>query len=64
MRQPGHELLQGDKGQEELERALRRLSRGEDPQQVLEAFSRRLTNRLMHEPTVKLYHLLGHEGRA
>src|SRR5512134_1225085 len=39
---------------EELERALKALERGEDPAQVLEALSRKLTNKLMHGPTQAL----------
>ena len=35
----------------ELERALRRLSRGEDPQRVIEYLSHALTNKLLHAPT-------------
>ncbi len=35
----------------ELERALRRLSQGEDPQAVLEHFAGALTNKFLHEPT-------------
>lgn len=35
----------------EVERALRLLARGGDPQQVLEALSHGLTNKLMHGPT-------------
>ncbi|MBS1210654.1 MAG: HemA protein [Proteobacteria bacterium] len=35
----------------ELERAQRRLARGEDPQAVLEALSQGLTNKLLHGPT-------------
>ncbi|MDX9701204.1 MAG: glutamyl-tRNA reductase [Rhodocyclaceae bacterium] len=35
----------------ELERALRQLARGEDPQAVLEAFSQGLANKLLHAPT-------------
>ncbi|MDY0072059.1 MAG: glutamyl-tRNA reductase [Thauera sp.] len=35
----------------ELERALRLLARGDDPQQVLDALSQGLTNKLMHAPT-------------
>jgi glutamyl-tRNA reductase len=42
----------------ELERAQRRLSRGEDPQRVLETLSRALTNKLLHAPT----HALNHAG--
>lgn len=35
----------------EVDRALRLLARGDDPQQVLEALSHGLTNKLMHGPT-------------
>jgi glutamyl-tRNA reductase len=35
----------------EVERALRLLARGEDPQRVIEALSHGLTNKLMHGPT-------------
>jgi len=35
----------------ELERAVQRLARGEDPQEVLEALSHGLTNKLLHGPT-------------
>ena len=35
----------------EVERALRLLARGDDPQRVLEALSHGLTNKLMHGPT-------------
>jgi glutamyl-tRNA reductase len=35
----------------ELERALRLLQNGRDPFEVLEALSRRLTNKLLHAPT-------------
>ena len=34
-----------------LERAVRLLAKGEDPQRVLEALSHGLTNKLMHGPT-------------
>lgn len=37
--------------QQEVARALRMLSRGEDPQAVLAALSTGLTNKLLHEPT-------------
>lgn len=40
----------------ELERALKRLARGEDPQNVIDQLSRALTNKLLHAPT----HALGH----
>ena len=39
----------------EMERALRRLSRGDEPRQVLDYLSRALTNKLLHAPT----HALG-----
>ncbi|MBI3937457.1 MAG: glutamyl-tRNA reductase [Betaproteobacteria bacterium] len=35
----------------ELERALKRIARGDDPQQVVEQLSHALTNRLLHAPT-------------
>jgi glutamyl-tRNA reductase len=40
----------------ELERALRRVAKGEPPEQVLEALSQALTNKLMHGPTSALHH--------
>lgn len=40
--------------QHEVEQALRRLKRGDDAQQVIEALSRCLTNKLMHGPTQAL----------
>jgi glutamyl-tRNA reductase len=40
----------------ELERAQRRLARGEDPQRVLDELSRALTNKLIHPPTHALSH--------
>jgi glutamyl-tRNA reductase len=39
----------------ELERALRRLQHGDSPEQVLDALSRALTNKLMHGPTAALH---------
>jgi glutamyl-tRNA reductase len=39
----------------ELERALRRLNRGESPAEVLEALSQTLTNKLLHPPTHALH---------
>jgi glutamyl-tRNA reductase len=45
----------------ELERAERRLARGEDPQRVLEELSRALTNKLLHAPTHALSHASGEE---
>ena len=44
----------------EVEHALRRLARGDDPKAVLEALSRGLTNKLMHAPTQALNQ--GEEG--
>jgi glutamyl-tRNA reductase len=38
----------------ELERALARLARGEDPKSVLEALSQGITNKLLHAPTQAL----------
>jgi glutamyl-tRNA reductase len=43
----------------ELERAQKRLARGEDPERVLDELSRALTNKLMHPPT----HALSHAGQ-
>jgi len=40
--------------QQELERALRLLERGEPPAKVMEALSRSLTNKLLHAPTQAL----------
>jgi glutamyl-tRNA reductase len=48
----------------ELERAERRLARGEDPQRVLEELSRALTNKLMHPPTHALNHAADDERDA
>ncbi len=42
----------------ELERALRRLARGDDPQLVIDYLSHALTNKLLHPPT----HALSHAG--
>jgi glutamyl-tRNA reductase len=39
-----------------LERAQRRLARGEDPQRVMDELSRALTNKLIHAPTHALNH--------
>ena len=44
----------------EIERALRRLARGDDPQRVIEHLSHALTNKLLHAPT----HALGRAGAA
>ena len=41
--------------QQEVERALRMLARGESPQAVLEALSHGLTNKLLHAPTQALH---------
>ena len=38
--------------QAELERALELLRAGKDPHEVIEALSRRLTNKLLHAPTI------------
>jgi len=48
----------------ELERAQRRLARGEDPQRVLEELSRALTNKLLHPPTHALNHAAEDERDA
>jgi glutamyl-tRNA reductase len=41
----------------EVERALRRLAKGGQPGEVLEALSQALTNKLMHGPTSALHHV-------
>ncbi|HUO44065.1 MAG TPA: glutamyl-tRNA reductase [Burkholderiales bacterium] len=41
----------------EVERAVRRLTRGDDPQQVLEQLSHGLTNKFLHAPTHALNHI-------
>ncbi len=38
----------------ELEKALRLLARGEDPEQILRSLARNLTNKFLHEPTTRL----------
>ncbi|HEY9447105.1 MAG TPA: glutamyl-tRNA reductase, partial [Burkholderiales bacterium] len=40
----------------ELERAMRRLAKGDDPQLVIEQLSHALTNKLLHAPTHALNH--------
>jgi glutamyl-tRNA reductase len=47
----------------EFERAVKRLARGEDPQQVIEQLSRALTNKLLHPPTRALSHAGAGERR-
>ena len=49
---------------QELERALKALQRGDDPQQVLESFSQGLTNKLMHAPTQALNEATDDERRT
>jgi glutamyl-tRNA reductase len=46
---------------QELERAARMLARGDDPGVVLEAFSKGLTNKLLHGPTQALNAVSGDE---
>jgi glutamyl-tRNA reductase len=48
----------------ELERAQRRLARGEDPQRVLDELSRALVAKLMHAPTHALNHAAADEREA
>jgi glutamyl-tRNA reductase len=45
----------------EVERAQRRLARGEDPQRVLDELARALTNKLLHAPTHALNHASAEE---
>ena len=49
--------------QQELERAMRRLARGESIESVLESLSHGLTNKLLHGPSHYLNHAEG-EARA
>ncbi len=49
---------------QELERALRRLARGDDAASVLDALSQGLTNKLLHAPTQALNDTAGEERRA
>ena len=49
---------------EELERALKALERGENAAQVLDALSRKLTNKLMHGPTQALTETLARLNRS
>jgi glutamyl-tRNA reductase len=46
----------------ELDKALRQLQRGDNPEQVLQQFSRGLTNKLIHQPSVTLKKA-GSQGR-
>ena len=48
----------------EIERALRRLARGDDPRLVMEYLSHALTNKLMHGPTHALSHAAAGEREA
>jgi len=48
----------------EVERAQRRLARGEEPQRVMEELARALTNKLLHAPTHALNHASGDERDA
>lgn len=45
----------------ELERAQKRLAKGEDPEKILEEFSRALTNKLIHPQVNSLNQVVGHE---
>jgi glutamyl-tRNA reductase len=47
-----------------LERAQRRLARGEDPQRVMDELSRALTNKLIHAPTHALNHARDEERES
>jgi len=47
--------------QEELDRALRLLQHGEEPARVVDEFSRRLMNKLIHAPTRALRDATGTE---
>ena len=45
----------------ELEKAINRLNRGEDPSLILRTFSKKLTNKILHQPTIKLRQTVGHQ---
>jgi len=47
-----------------LERAQRKLARGDDPRRVMEEFSRALANKLLHAPTSALNHAADDEREA
>ena len=47
---------------EQLENALRMLAKGDDPQKVIETLANRLTNKLIHHPSIRLKEL-GAEGQ-
>jgi glutamyl-tRNA reductase len=49
---------------QELERAIRQLARGDDPELVLDYLSKALTNKLMHAPTDALHHITKDEREA
>jgi len=49
--------------QQELERALRSLKKGDDPELVLAAMSRSITNKLIHTPTTAIRNAAA-DGRA
>jgi len=49
--------------QQELERALRNLRKGEDPEEILASLSRSLTNKLIHTPTTAI-RTAAADGRA
>jgi glutamyl-tRNA reductase len=48
----------------ELERAVRRLEKGEDPKAVIDYLSRALTNKLLHAPTHALNHAASDERES
>jgi glutamyl-tRNA reductase len=48
----------------ELEKALRLLAKGEDPEKILEAMSSGLTNKFLHAPTHALNQVQGHDREA
>lgn len=56
--------LMQQQGQQEIDRALQSLAKGSSPQQAINELSRRLINKLIHIPTVKLRQALyeGHSG--
>ena len=47
----------------EVQRALHQLSQGQNPEQVITHLARSLTNKITHQPSLKLRHA-GFEGRS
>ena len=55
---PGKELQPQEAREQELERALKRLAAGVEPESVMQDMSRRLVNKLLHRPLTELREIL------